>query len=156
MESGQSNMVFPLKLAYTPEKEAASLREHAYRNFRFFMTARGPNPNNTLLTLNLTPASSMGAISSTPQWNLTPKPTACDTVTKKCDQWLTVDEALQVDNATKSAFIMDFSAVCYMSVRDIIRIQSSQSRPMALIQSAWGGTRVEAWMSKEATTILFV
>jgi hypothetical protein len=93
----------------------------------------------------------MGATSTTPQWNLAPaKPAACDTVTKKCNQWLTVDEALAVDNSTKSAFIMDFSAVCYMSVRDIIRMQSQQSRPMALIQSAWGGTRIEAWMSTEA------
>jgi hypothetical protein len=32
---------------------------------------------------------------------------------------------------------------------DIARMHTS-GKPAALIQSAWGGTRVEAWMSKQA------
>ena len=48
-----------------------------------------------------------------------------------------------------SGVIKDFSAVCYMTVRDIARMHTG-TRPMALIQSAWGGTRVEAWMSTGA------
>ena len=36
-----------------------------------------------------------------------------------------------------------------MTVRDIAQMHTGD-RPTALIQSAWGGTRVEAWMSEEA------
>ena len=45
--------------------------------------------------------------------------------------------------------IANFSAVCYMAVREIAR-QHTKSRPMGLIFSAWGGTRIEAWMSPRA------
>ena len=102
--SGQSNMVFPLKLAYNPQKEAASLKQPQFRNMRFFMTSR--------------------ATATKPQWTLSTKPTACDTETRKCDQWLTADQALAVDNAAKDSFLMDFSAVCFMAVRDVMQLQA--------------------------------
>ena len=37
-------------------------------------------------------------------------------------------------------------------IRDTVRIHSAAmaGRPMGLIQSAWGGTRIEAWMSPGA------
>ncbi len=38
----------------------------------------------------------------------------------------------------------DFSAVCYFFAREI---QSTANAPIGLIQSAWGGTRIESWMS---------
>ena len=45
--------------------------------------------------------------------------------------------------------IANFSAVCYMAVREIARLHTSK-RPMGLVFSAWGGTRIEAWMSPTA------
>ena len=45
--------------------------------------------------------------------------------------------------------IANFSAVCYMAVREIARLHTSK-RPMGLVFSAWGGTRIEAWMSPKA------
>jgi hypothetical protein len=45
--------------------------------------------------------------------------------------------------------IKNFSAVCFMAVREIARLHTKK-RPMGLIFSAWGGTRIEAWMSKNA------
>lgn len=55
-------------------------------------------------------------------------------------------------NGINNTFLANFSAVCLLTIRDIARMHYTQqgSRPVALIQSAWGGTRVEAWMSKEA------
>lgn len=47
--------------------------------------------------------------------------------------------------------IATFSAVCYMTARDVARMHTG-TRPVGLIQSAWGGTRVEAWMSAKALT----
>lgn len=40
----------------------------------------------------------------------------------------------------------------FPAIRDTVRIHSAAmaGRPMGLIQSAWGGTRIEAWMSSEA------
>lgn len=45
--------------------------------------------------------------------------------------------------------VASFSAVCYLTAREISKLYTS-NRTVGLIQSAWGGTRVEAWMSKEA------
>lgn len=45
--------------------------------------------------------------------------------------------------------IPEFSAVCYMTARNVARMHTG-SRPVGLIQSAVGGTRVEAWMSPDA------
>ena len=63
-----------------------------------------------------------------------------------CNRWFTAEEALSTN------FINDFSAVCFMSVRDVARLHSDigQTKPVALVQSAVGGTRVSAWMSSEA------
>ena len=136
--SGQSNMVFPTKFAYNPQEEMATLQ--SYKNMRFFATARDYSP--------------------VPLWNLR-KPgckgegcaMACDA--EPCNQWLTVEQATaeQPGKLPKSplpnTFLANFSAVCFLTTRDIARMHTSK-RPMALIQSAWGGTRVEAWMSSEA------
>ena len=111
-----------------------------YPDFRFFATARDYAP--------------------TPQWDL-PKTgctgegcaMACDA--EPCNQWLTVEQATkeQPGKLPKSplpnTFLANFSAVCFLTARDIARMHTS-NRPTALIQAAWGGTRVEAWMSKEA------
>jgi hypothetical protein len=110
-----------------------------YKDFRFFATARD--------------------YSSEPLWDLRPSPKspacaaakangsscamACDA--EPCNEWLTVDNA----TASNNSFLQDFSAVCFLTVRDIARMHTSD-KPVALIQSAWGGTRVEAWMSKES------
>lgn len=45
--------------------------------------------------------------------------------------------------------VASFSAVCYMTVRDMIAAHDSK-RPVGLVFSAVGGTRVESWMSEEA------
>jgi hypothetical protein len=55
---------------------------------------------------------------------------------KPCNKWVTPSEAA----ADGSAFLLSFSAVCFMTVREIAR-QHTHDRPMALIQSAWGGSR---------------
>ena len=78
---------------------------------------------------------------------------ACDA--EPCNQWLTVKQATAVQpgklpaSPLPNTFLANFSAVCFLTGRDIARMHTKQ-RPMALIQSAWSGTRVEAWMSKEA------
>jgi hypothetical protein len=124
-------MVFPIKFAYNPAEEMTSLKK--YTNFRFFATGRD--------------------YSSEPQWDLSAKPMACDA--EPCNQWLTVENATAVQpgklpkSPLPNTFLANFSAVCYLTIRDIARMHTS-NRPVALIQSAWGGTRVEAWMSTEA------
>ena len=120
--SGQSNMVFPLKLTLNASAEAATLKY--YPHFRFFMAKR--------------------FYSSTPLWNLSPNGT-CD-AGDLCNSWYTAEQA------SATGLIHDFSAVCYMTVRDAARLHTAlkTDRAMALVQSAWGGTRVEAWMSTEA------
>lgn len=45
----------------------------------------------------------------------------------------------------------NFSAVGYFFGRDLTR---ALHRPIGLVESAWGGTRVEAWMSREAFATL--
>merc|ERR1719265_19127 len=54
--SGQSNMVFPMKLAFNADDEIATLAQ--FPNFRFFMTGRDYNDE--------------------PQWNFAGKPKSCD------------------------------------------------------------------------------
>ena len=113
-------MVFPLSLAFNASAEAATLKDHP--DFRFFTTRR--------------------QFEAAPQFDL-PAKGSCDSTT--CNRWVTAEEAAQDD----AAYLLSFSAACYMTVRDIATIMK-RNVPMALIQSAWGGTRVEAWMSKEA------
>jgi hypothetical protein len=124
--SGQSNMVFPLKYAYNPAEEMATLQD--YPNFRFFTTARD--------------------YANTSQFDLSPTPMGCDA--EPCNQWLTVEQATAPQpGGPNNTFLSNFSAVCFLTVRDIARMHTNK-RPVALIQSAWGGTRVEAWMSPES------
>jgi hypothetical protein len=126
--SGQSNMVFPLKLAFNATAEASTLID--FPQFRFFMTQRD--------------------YAATPQFDLRPpgaKGAACDSNpsgVNSCNAWYTANEA------TASGLINDFSAVCFMTVRDIAKLHNLGKRPVGLVQSAWGGTRVEAWMSTDA------
>jgi hypothetical protein len=72
---------------------------------------------------------------------ITPPPAAA----KPCNKWVTPKEAA----ADANTFLLSFSAVCYMTVRNIAR-QHTRDRPMGLIQAAWGGSRLESWMSAEA------
>ena len=118
-------VVFPLSLAYNVSEEMASLKQ--FPNFRFFMTGRSFAPS--------------------PEFDF-PSNSSCDANSpSNCNRWLTAAEALQA--SAQKNFLETFSAVCFMTVRDIARLHINQ-RPVALIQSAWGGTRVEAWMSSEA------
>ena len=64
---------------------------------------------------------------------------------KPCNKWVTAAEAA-ADNA---AYLQSFSAVCFMTVRNIARMHT-HDRPMALVESAWGGSRIEGWMSRRA------
>ena len=119
--SGQSNMVYPLHLAFNATAEAATISNHP--NFRFFMTERSTSP--------------------TPLFDFSGSGTCDSSYVNKslsaCNRWLTAAEAA-------GDYVEAFSAVCYMTVRDIAKLHTGD-RPIALIQSAWGGTRVEAWMA---------
>jgi len=118
--SGQSNMVFPLKLTINATAEAATLKD--YPHFRFFLTSLAYSP--------------------TPLFDLTNGSCGSGDL---CNRWHTAEEA------AANGLINDFSAVCYMTARDSVRFHSAlKNRPVALVQSAWGGTRVEAWMSTKA------
>ena len=44
--------------------------------------------------------------------------------------------------------IGDFSAICYLTLRDVSRMHTG-SRPIGLIESDWGGTPVQAWTPPE-------
>ena len=120
--AGQSNMFFTLHQSLNYTAEAATLA--SYPNFRFFMTKLSYSP--------------------TPLWDLGPNGT-CNSG-DLCNRWHTAEQAMA------NGLIHDFSAVCYMTVRDAARVHTAlrTDRAMALVQSAWGGTRVEAWMSTEA------
>lgn len=139
MSLSQSNMVFPVKYAYDPATELASVDPEGFgANLRFFATARDYNDE--------------------PQWDLRPSPSdpscgagknsscamACDAA--PCNEWLTLEQA----SSNNHSFLYNFSAVCFLTIRDIARMHTGGSKPVALIQSAWGGTRVEAWMPKNA------
>jgi len=43
--------------------------------------------------------------------------------------------------------VPEFSAACFYFAREL---QKTAHRPMGLINSSWGGSRIEAWMSKQA------
>ena len=64
---------------------------------------------------------------------------------RPCNRWVTPAEA----SANEASYLLSFSAVCFLTIRDIARQHTGQ-RPMALVQSAWGGSRLESWMSAEA------
>jgi hypothetical protein len=119
-----THRVFPMKLTLNATDEMETLK--FYPNFRFFMTNRGAE-NEPMFDL--------------PNYNSS----TCDTkVENGCNKWFSSESAMNTN------FIEDFSAVCFMTVRDVARLHIGDSTPVALIQSAVGGTRVEAWMSKSA------
>ena len=64
---------------------------------------------------------------------------------KPCNRWLTAANA----SADDFNYLLSFSAVCFLTIRDLAMMHT-HDRPMGLVQAAWGGSRVEAWMSKEA------
>ena len=125
--SGQSNMVFPLSLANNASAEAATLSMLPY--FRFFMTGRD--------------------YADTPQWDLAAEPKGCEAAGGRCNQWLTSEAALRPSANGTASFVSSFSAVCFLTARDLAKLHLGK-RPVGLVQSAWGGTRVEAWMSPAA------
>eukprot|EP00912_Choanoflagellata_sp_UC4_P000540 UC4_evm2s335 len=135
--SGQSNMVFPMGLTINATAEMETLKD--YPEFRFFMTA--------------------GDYAAEPQLTLKPPQSDCDNSnaslcakecwnkgnSSMCNRWVTAEEAM----ADNYAYLSNFSAVCFMTVRNIAMMHTSK-RPVGLVLSAWGGTRVEAWMSDAA------
>eukprot|EP00041_Stephanoeca_diplocostata_P036427 m.1331336 g.1331336 ORF g.1331336 m.1331336 type:complete len:916 (+) comp24863_c1_seq1:65-2812(+) len=56
-----------------------------------------------------------------------------------CSQWV----------SATADYVKGFSAVCYLTARNIAALHTG-SRPVGLVFSAWGGTRIEAWMSSDA------
>ena len=90
-----------------------------------------------------------------PQFNLRADPTECVAANRSlcamscnnkdglCNKWVTNEQAL----TNNASYLKAFSAVCFLTVRDIKRIATEHAgnggRPVALVQSAWGGTRVE-------------
>eukprot|EP00729_Bicosta_minor_P021315 gene21315-33468_t len=63
---------------------------------------------------------------------------ACDNADGLCNRWVTAEQAL----ANNASYLKAFSAVCFLTVRDITRIHTNK-KAVALVQSAWGGTRIE-------------
>ena len=120
--SGQSNMVFPMQLTLNAKEEIATVAN--FPNFRLFKTAQQASPP---------PAG---------------------------EQFDVVGAWVKANETT----LPPFSAVCYMTARDIVTMLAAldgraddgrtapkkNMHPVGLIQSAWGGTRVEAWMSPKA------
>lgn len=56
-----------------------------------------------------------------------------------CSEWV----------SASADYVKGFSAVCYLTARNIAALHTG-TRPVGLVFSAWGGTRVEAWMSLDA------
>jgi sialate O-acetylesterase len=132
--SGQSNMVFPMDLTFNATEEMATLKD--FPHFSFFMTALD--------------------YADTPQFDLKPDPSECVAANASlcarscaapgmCNRWVTAAEAA----ANNNSYLSQFSAVCFMAARDIAKMHTG-TRPVGLVFSAWGGTRVEAWMSTDA------
>eukprot|EP00756_Hemistasia_phaeocysticola_P021196 Hpha_TRINITY_DN15761_c6_g6::TRINITY_DN15761_c6_g6_i1::g.38595::m.38595/K07407/E3.2.1.22B, galA, rafA; alpha-galactosidase len=117
--SGQSNMVFPLKLVLNATQEIATLAK--FPQLHFFQT-------NVV-------------------WEAEPQDTipdgACAAGTGQCQKWLSAAEAAQ------DKYIDGFSAMCFLTAREIARLHSNGGLPIGIVQSAVGGTRVEAWMPKD-------
>ena len=91
---------------------------------------------------------SKGAISGGVAPPPAPTPPPPPPAPKPCNRWLTAAEA-------EGAFLLSFSAVCFMTARDVARLAAAvpgaaAHRPVGLVQAAWGGSRVEAWMSAKA------
>eukprot|EP01060_Flectonema_neradi_P007276 TRINITY_DN15044_c0_g1_i1.p1 TRINITY_DN15044_c0_g1~~TRINITY_DN15044_c0_g1_i1.p1 ORF type:complete len:919 (+),score=125.18 TRINITY_DN15044_c0_g1_i1:59-2815(+) len=124
--SGGSNLMYPLKDAFNSSEEAEVLIKYSnYVNYRFFMT-----PMST---------------ASTPQFDLAPG--TCSLNSGKCLEWVNATTAYSTN------FIQEFSAVCYLTARDITRIHNMNleypQKAVGLIQSGWRDTPIEAWVPKE-------
>lgn len=79
-------------------------KDPMFEHFRFFVTARGE--------------------ARAPQWDLSPVNKTSDNCgtpnarMRLCNQWLTVDQALQSKEPNYNAsFLASFSAVCFLTVR---------------------------------------
>ena len=119
--SGQSNMQFDLQYAVNASLEAASLNDTHLENFRFFNTP-------------------MSGTNLGPRFDVNPKG-GC--TSKPCSQWVTAKEA------ATTGYVEEFSALCFLTARDVARIHTA-TRPVGLVGSYYGGTRIEAWMPSEA------
>ena len=54
-------------------------------------------------------------------------------------------------NAAEASKLRTFSAVCFLFARQMTdRLGGDKKKVFGLIQSAWGGTRIEAWSSQDA------
>ncbi|KAJ9469111.1 putative alpha-galactosidase [Diplonema papillatum] len=121
--AGQSNMVFPLSVAFNYSEETGVLTTNPnFSRFHFFMTGM--------------------ATIGTPQWN-TSSSSGCSATMGNCDQWMAAPEALQ------SNLVFSFSAVCYISAKTLQQIHTTDA-PYGLIQAAWDGSQIEAWMPEAA------
>ena len=49
-----------------------------------------------------------------------------------------------------ASYVAKFSAICYLTVRDAMRLVKQPNRPIGLIEDDWGGTPVQAWSTPEA------
>eukprot|EP01061_Rhynchopus_euleeides_P016422 TRINITY_DN276_c0_g1_i1.p1 TRINITY_DN276_c0_g1~~TRINITY_DN276_c0_g1_i1.p1 ORF type:complete len:935 (+),score=333.85 TRINITY_DN276_c0_g1_i1:60-2807(+) len=119
--SGQSNMDFPLLSAINGSAESDTLRDSHYAGMRFFNTPKSWSCQGPRFDVNHT-----GQCTASP-----------------CSSWVTAAEAMN------SGYIHDFSAVCFLSARDVQRIHTA-SRPIGVVMSDVGGSRIAAWMPKEA------
>ena len=119
--SGQSNMAFPMQYSLNNSRDIAALNDSTYKNFRFFTAPAGFANDGPHFDVDKT-----GPCLAHP-----------------CSQWVTRDEAASTD------YISAFSAVCFLSARDVARIHTG-SRPVGMVAASVGGTRIEAWMPSEA------
>eukprot|EP01060_Flectonema_neradi_P012632 TRINITY_DN19403_c0_g1_i1.p1 TRINITY_DN19403_c0_g1~~TRINITY_DN19403_c0_g1_i1.p1 ORF type:complete len:541 (+),score=104.64 TRINITY_DN19403_c0_g1_i1:47-1624(+) len=62
--------------------------------------------------------------------------------------WVNASSAL----ANNASYVEQFSAICYMTAREISRLRTG-TRPVGLVESAVGATRVESWMPESAFSL---
>eukprot|EP01060_Flectonema_neradi_P005024 TRINITY_DN1331_c0_g1_i7.p1 TRINITY_DN1331_c0_g1~~TRINITY_DN1331_c0_g1_i7.p1 ORF type:complete len:918 (+),score=238.62 TRINITY_DN1331_c0_g1_i7:41-2794(+) len=119
--SGQSNMVFPMENVLNATEELATLAN--FQQFRFFQTAL--NYSSTPLDVLEGGACTAGI----------------------CNSWVDAQTA----GAKNYTYLKNFSAMCYLTARELTRLRTIDAgTPVGLVQSAYGGTRVEAWMPESA------
>jgi hypothetical protein len=119
---GQSNLVYPLNIALNGTKEAATA--DTLPNFRFY--AVGSSMSTTpIFSPNSSAISPPG---NPPWWNFPP------------NTWLKAN----------STYAEQFSAVCFIAAREIMKLHNTPTRPVGLIFSAVSGTMIEPWMPDSA------
>lgn len=134
--SGQSNMNKPLSYVFNASAEiAASVN---FPNVRLFSVPGGSRPNcNGEHARVVGRGASCGPATnySDPQCGVNPH-----TGQVHCE-WVKVSPST----------VKDFSAVCYLTAKDLILLHSPlQNRSIGLIQAAVDGTSVEEWMPPAA------